>query len=369
MTAEDPRLAEAKAMPIEGIAGGLGVEGLRRSGQELTGPCPACAGVDRFSINVQKNIFNCRHCGGGDGIRLVELVKACTFAEALAYLAGDRDQAIDPAELERRKKRNEEQQRRRDQEAAEFRARAIEDGRNIWKNAIGFDRAPLFDYFKRRGLNLNRLPACLRYNPRRPYYVAKPGGGFEAVHTGPCMIAAIQRPDAYVAAVHQTWIDLDQPDGKAVILDRDGVRQQSKKMRGSKKGNAIRLTSKTVHSDVLVMGEGIETTLTAMISGVYPGAMFWAGGDLGNMAGRMARVEGQRWSGMPDMTDGEAFLPPPWIRRLIFIQDGDSNARKTRAQLESGLRRAMAQIPDLVGQIVHPGEGVDLNDLLKGGNA
>ena len=72
------------------------------------------------------------------------------------------------------------------------------------------------------------------------------------------------------------------------------------------------------------------------------------------------------YAGVPDLADDEAFVPPPWVRRLIFIQDGDSEPKATRAKLLAGLRRAIHHQPKLEAQIVHAGEGVDLNDVLRG---
>ena len=62
-----------------------------------------------------------------------------------------------------------------------------------------------------------------------------------------------------------------------------------------------------------------------------------------------------------------SFVPPAWVRRLIFVEDGDSSPRMTRAKMLSGLRRAMAHRPGLKAQIVRAGEGIDLNDLVRPG--
>jgi hypothetical protein len=44
---------------------------------ERAGPCPVCGGRDRFSVNVRKQVFNCRGCQiGGDVIKLTQLL-AC----------------------------------------------------------------------------------------------------------------------------------------------------------------------------------------------------------------------------------------------------------------------------------------------------
>src|SRR5579871_2006371 len=57
---------------------------LKRAGSEWTGPCPACGGSDRFSINTRKKVFNCRGANGGDVIAMVQHIDGCTFMEAAA---------------------------------------------------------------------------------------------------------------------------------------------------------------------------------------------------------------------------------------------------------------------------------------------
>ena len=57
--------------------------------RELAGPCPRCGGTDRFAINVQKNVWNCRGCGkGGDAIGLEQFLTGHDFRSAVATLAG-----------------------------------------------------------------------------------------------------------------------------------------------------------------------------------------------------------------------------------------------------------------------------------------
>jgi hypothetical protein len=62
--------------------------GLKRVGKEWIGACPVCGGVDRFSINPQKQVFNCRGFGGGDVIALIQHIKGFEFNDAVAFLAG-----------------------------------------------------------------------------------------------------------------------------------------------------------------------------------------------------------------------------------------------------------------------------------------
>jgi hypothetical protein len=63
---------------------------LRRQGTELVGPCPRCGGDDRFAININKQVFNCRGCGAaGDVIDLVMFLDSCDFVHAGTTLAGE----------------------------------------------------------------------------------------------------------------------------------------------------------------------------------------------------------------------------------------------------------------------------------------
>ena len=80
--AED-RIASARAADIYTEATRRGAT-LVRVGHEWIGPCPLCGGRDRFSINVRKQVFNCRVCQvGGDVIQLVQHLDACDFAKAV----------------------------------------------------------------------------------------------------------------------------------------------------------------------------------------------------------------------------------------------------------------------------------------------
>jgi hypothetical protein len=57
---------------------------------ERCGPCARCGGHDRFSINVKKQIWNCRGCDvGGDVITLVQHLDCVDFTTAVQILAGD----------------------------------------------------------------------------------------------------------------------------------------------------------------------------------------------------------------------------------------------------------------------------------------
>jgi hypothetical protein len=203
------------------------------------------------------------------------------------------------------------------------------------------------------------------------------------------MVAAIQRPDGTFGGVHMTWIDPDQPGRKAAIIDPEtGEVLPAKKTRGSIKGGAIRLAGPP-DATRMVVGEGIETTLTVMLAerergegAVFARTGWWAGVSLGNIGGSAAtriphptatrtdkagRVRSVLVPGPdPAMDDPAAFVPPDTVRELVLLGDGDSDRVTTEACLTRGARRAMRRVPGLVAAIRWAPAGADFNDLLKG---
>lgn len=369
MHADDHRLAEAKARPISEVVDLLGIANLRRAGHELVGPCPKCGGTDRFGVNMRKGLFQCRICGGkGDGLALVMWDRGIDFPAALTWLCGEATGVSDAERAERIRKAKA-SEAKREAEAERYRRDIIARARQIWLAGRSPAGTAVEAYLRGRAIDIASLggfPASIRFHPDLPY-AHHINGQWVVVHRGPAMLAAVQGPDGKFSAVHRTWLDLSRPKGKALILHPEtGEAMDVKKGLGSKKGGAIRLTGDRT-SDTMICAEGLETTWSAMMAKAHPGAAFWCLVDMGNMAGRRQNGPGLKYAGLPDLDDAEAFLPPAWVKRMIFVQDGDSDPRTTRAQMEAGLRRAMALRPGLRGQIAPAPAGKDLNDVLMGG--
>lgn len=363
-------------------------------GIDRAGPCPVCGGEDRFAIHTRKNTFNCRGCGisGGGVIDLVMQTERVEFVAACEIVTGRKAEAApDPVVTERLRAEAEAAQAKRDSEETRYREAARKAAYETWKRAfrprwggpLDDVRSPVVAYLRRRGIDFadeqaRRVGNELRLGEiQRHPWKEKQGGVWVTLHEGPAMLAAVQRPDGHFGAVHVTWLDPNETKGKLVLpSDAGGKARPSKKVLGVKKGGAIRLyTPETAHR--IVMGEGIETTLTAAAHAFEFETAYWAGVDLGNMAGRAARSVsgGQIWD-RPDLDDRDCFVPPGWCEELIYLCDSDEAENHTEEKVIRGLRRAMAlraearergdDVPPLSVSYVPPlGDGRDLNDLVR----
>jgi hypothetical protein len=78
----------AKAVRIEHIIANRNIK--LRGRVEQTGSCPVCGGEDRFAININKQVWNCRHCQKGGGVvDLVMHLDNIGFAAAVEKLTGE----------------------------------------------------------------------------------------------------------------------------------------------------------------------------------------------------------------------------------------------------------------------------------------
>jgi hypothetical protein len=204
------------------------VETLSSSGKALSlvGPCPVCGGNDRFSINIRKQVFNCRGALGGDVIALVQHLDACDFVTAIATLIGHGP--------------------RKQTAPAKPAASDDDEQRNLdLAEAIWHETSPLgpdaIAYFVKRRIDINQVPeqGGLRFHPRCRW----PGK-----ITKPCIIGRFT-----TAIGNETRGILRRPitGEKAIALGPMG-------------GSVIRLwPNETVEQGRLVIGEGVETVLSA----------------------------------------------------------------------------------------------------------
>jgi hypothetical protein len=170
---EDWKLRAAER-DIVGVADSLGAK-LKRSGNELTGPCPVCGGRDRFSINRVKRIFNCRGAVGGDVIGMTMHLRGLDFLGACELLTGEpsprgksrsMEEAKEVVERRRAEARKEREKREREEQAE--RAEKAQTAASIWESAVTLDNTLAETYLLKCGLikPSGGWPTCARFHGR-----------------------------------------------------------------------------------------------------------------------------------------------------------------------------------------------------------
>ncbi len=347
-----------------------------RSGMCL---CEPVRGKAPLWANTVSQTWGCLRGGcGGDIFDFLATFDGLSFSAALERLG--RNAAVQPRPPD---PRAEQARKRRERDELEReRSKAWE----IWRRARPAAGTLVDAYFRHRGLE--PLPSrSIRFSADEPYYApAGPDTGQSTIiWSGPCLVAAIVGPDRRFMGAHSTWLDPrlatgDLPkdaSGKAVILGPDGDPLPSKKMRGAKRGGAIRLNDPRYDCQriILLIGEGIETTVTGLQACQRHGVagdryVAWAAGDLGNLSGGgLGPSEPHpdrpgRWvpSSDPD-PDAPGLMPPEWADLVVLLGDGDSDPLATSARLECARRRYEAGGFKTV--IAMAPDGADFNDIAR----
>lgn len=362
----------------EGLIGrGKGM--IQKNGHNLIGPCPACGGDDRFGVNTSEDKWICRHegIGGNDAISMVILLnkwplKGKTygecFLEACEVITGrkrtdvmsEAEAAERAAELARKKDKQAEEGERRRQDA-------IASAMKLWKRTTAAG-GHVATYVKARGLDIDVSKLLTVHEIAELDYWHEQ----QVLHKGPAMVAVILGSDGKFSGVHRTWLDPRGKKGKAVIV-KPGPEPEaldSKKVMGSMGDGAIRLvTPRNAAGDItatrMVVGEGIETTLTPYAAEGRDDTAYWCAITMGHMAGRAGRDPdtGKRVESEPDMEDHKCFRVPEWVKELVLLGDGDSDPGKTKAAMTRAAKRAKKLNPGIVVRIAWPGIRGDFNDL------
>jgi hypothetical protein len=199
-------------------------------------------------------------------------------------------------------------------------ARRMLLGRQIWNGAQRASGTPVVAYLASRGIT-TPVPSSLRWTP-----VLRRRDG----NNGPAMVAIVQHGERGVVGVHRTWLDRSG-SGCWRRLDRATL--------GPIGGGAVRLAPA---GELLMVGEGIETSLAAMQATGMPA---WAALST---SGLMALV-----------------LPPlPLAAIVVILADNDTNGAGERAARSAAVRwlgegrRVKIAMP--------PEPGTDFNDVLMG---
>ncbi len=193
----------------------------------------------------------------------------------------------------------------------------------IWRASRPSPGSPAEKYLRHRGITLS-LPPSLRFHPALDYFdgPAVPGGAI----TLPALVAGVQAPDRRLVAIHRTWLSPDCT-GKAKL-------SAPKKMLGPCAGGAVRLAAA---GEVLLIGEGIETTLAAMQA---TGTPAWAA----------LSTSGLR-----------SLILPPEVHEVTIAADGDADGD---AAADVAADRWTAEGRTV--RIARPPDGHDFADVLAG---
>jgi putative DNA primase/helicase len=198
--------------------------------------------------------------------------------------------------------------------------------KEVWREAEPLNHLAL-SYLASRGINELPLPNVhdvLRFHPRCPF-----GPGEKRY----CMIGLLRNVITNTPqAVHRTALT---PEGKKL----------GRKVLGSKSGAAVKLWPDDEVSAGLVIGEGLETALSAATRIADGGTLLrpaWAVGDAGNLA---------------------AFPVLPGVDSLTILVDHDESGTGQRAALECSRRWTNAG--QEVFRIIPNRRGDDINDFVQ----
>ena len=261
------------------------------------GKCPLCGGVDRYRWDNKKGNgeYFCSGCGAGSGIHLLSQHQDCSHAEAWKLV----EKVVGSAAVAPKKDQTDQLQR----------------VKNILETCnAGDDNDFVIEYMRSR--SLTDVPESLLR-------------GFYWLNGSEChaMIAKAAKGSKLVG-VHATFI-------------RDGVKVDRRMYAvadGAMVGSALRL-QKLNGGDAIVIGEGIETSLSA---GKITRLPAWAAMD----AGKLEKVE------IPDQ-----------IRRVVIAADNDASFTGQAAAYALAKRLKIAG--KSVEVIVPITQGEDWNDYIR----
>jgi putative DNA primase/helicase len=196
-------------------------------------------------------------------------------------------------------------------------AKRTEAALAIWQSAVRADGTPVATYLASRGLHIPP-PPTLRFHAR----LRHPSGG-----TWPAIVALVTRgADDVPIAIHRSFLARDGA-GKAPV-------DPQKMMLGPCRGGAVRFGAP---GNVLMVGEGIETCLAAMLA-------------TGNPAWAALSTSGLRALNLPNE-----------VREVVVLADGDDPGEAAAQVCAWRWKRECRR-----ARIARAPQGLDFNDLLLG---
>ena len=260
-----PRTADEAVGRWPSILQALGVDA--RFLSKRHGPCPICAGTDRYRFDDKegRGTWICSHCGSGDGFALLRKVFGWSFADAARKV--DRIVGTVQAGVVAQER------------SEESKVQAL---RGAWKASRRVTKGdPVWKYLNRR-LGIDLIPEDIRYHP-----------GMEHAEGGtyPVMLSTMRYPDGSAASIHRTYLTADG--------DKAPVQTVKKFMAGKPLQTAsVRLSPVDQRIGI---AEGIETALAATRRFGVP---IWAATNAVLL---------------------EAWVPPTGAKRVLIAGDNDAS--------------------------------------------
>jgi hypothetical protein len=284
----DTSIQLARNVPIERVIDGRRIKLCGKI--ERVGPCPVCGGKDRFSINTAKQLFNCRHCGGGDVIKLVRFLDRVDFGGAIETLIGSAA-------------RNQAPRAPQQDDPDQYKLEQHRKARWLWSQRRPIAGTPADRYLREVRAYCGPIPLTLAFLPP-----------IKAGHH-PVMIAAFAMPDepepgvlvapCRIRAVHLTLL---LPDGS------DKAKVKPNKITVGSPGAFPIVLAPVNDLGGLIVTEGIEEGLTAVQCG--DGRGVWAAGSCTRMPG---------------------LAIPPHAESVLIVADSDPGGQSGAIALADGL--------------------------------
>jgi phage/plasmid primase-like uncharacterized protein len=334
----------ARAVSIVAEADRRGIK-LRRCGHELIGPCPRCGGRDRFSINASKNCWNCRQCKPatvtGDVIGFVMWLDGVEFPRAVVQLADER--------APRRQVSNVARVRHLTRDDAD----RIRFALRFWQEAVPIT-GTIGEVYFRRWRGIAELPPdaheVLRFHPRCRF---GPGNA-----------------EACILALYRDGLT-DEPTGvHRIAIGKDG-KLIGRKALGRKQGSAVKLWGDAEIGTALIVGEGIETVLSAATRVTHRGTRLqpaWSLIDAPNLKAFPFRSAEEAKA----FDKGEIAFPIAGIEFLTILADHDEAKRRKDGTLwypgQEAARTCAKRwaAAGIEAEVLTPDRvGSDFNDLSK----
>lgn len=313
-------------------------------------PCPFHAEITpSFHVVEPAGVggyYKCFGCGAkGTVIDFVMQTRGLSAVDAMKALADEHgvDREPDPEKEAAWKAKIAKRQADADRRAKAQAESRFKGASLMWKRAH-HDDGKIARYLTYRGVNLDAIggvPASLRIAHALKCWGDGQNKKKEApLYQGATMVACIGR--GQLVGVHRTWIT---DTGRALMVDGKKVPKKWLGRTGAMYGQPVKFCAT---SPVMIVGEGIESTLAAW------GALI--AGGYRDVSAEAALTRGA-------LADG-AWVPPDGVQKVIVLAEGSSKPAQKPGD-PTGAEQAQAATQAAVNHL--EARGLEVQAILPGG--